>query len=47
MTEQNITIDINKLTSDELRQLRDMAYYTLKDMQLVKKINDRIWFLEH
>lgn len=47
MKEQNVTIDINRLDVDELKQLREMAYYTLRDMDLVKTINERIYFLEH
>ena len=43
---QNITININKLDTNELKQLQNIAYYTLKDMDLVDKIIKRIQFIE-
>ena len=43
---QNVTININKLDTNELKQLQNIAYYTLKDMDLVDKIIKRIQFIE-
>jgi hypothetical protein len=43
---QNITININKLDTNELKQLQNIAYYTLKDMDLVDKIIKRMQFIE-
>lgn len=45
MTKQIVTIDINQLNTDQLEQLREMAYNTLRDMELVKQINDRLDFM--
>ena len=44
---QEIVININKLNIDELDQLKQIAYETLKDMNLVKVINDRINFINY
>ena len=40
-----MSIDIEKLNADQLRQLRAM-YYELNMMQEVKIINERIVFIE-
>lgn len=45
MERMEMTIDINKLDSDQLRQLRAM-YYELGQMEAVKIINERIIFIE-
>lgn len=42
--EQNMTIDINKLNSEELEDLRGM-FYNLHMMDEVGQINNRIAFL--
>ena len=44
---QEVIININKLNIDELDQLKQIAYETLKDMNLVKVINDRINFINY
>lgn len=44
-TKDEVSIDINQLSDDELFELRDMFMYTLKDMNIVKRINDRLSFL--
>lgn len=40
-----MSIDINQLTTEQLESLRGM-YYSLKMMDEVKQINERIAFLE-
>lgn len=41
MDNQLITIDLNKLNTKDLDKLAEIAYYTLKDMNLTKQINDK------
>lgn len=41
-----MNIDIEKLITDELKQLREM-FYRLNMMKEVKQINDRIAFIEY
>lgn len=44
MKEQNITIDINKLATEQLEQLNKM-FYEIGMMNECKQINERIAFL--
>lgn len=41
-TADMVSVDINALGEDELFELRDIFEYTLKDMNIVKKINNRL-----
>lgn len=41
-TADMVSVDINALDEDELFELRDIFEYTLKDMNIVKKINNRL-----
>ena len=41
-TADMVSLDINVLDEDELFELRDIFQYTLKDMNIVKKINNRL-----
>lgn len=45
MEKKEITIDINKLNSDELRELAKILYYN-GYMKETKEVNERIVFLE-
>jgi len=43
MKAQNVTIDINRLTDDQLQQLAAITYQ-LGDMDATKRVNDRLAF---
>lgn len=46
MKANNITIDINKLTVEELEMIAKINYeYNKNDVETAKKIQDRIYFL--
>ncbi len=45
MKAQNMTIDINRLDTDQLAQIAAMLYETRPSADLVKAVNDRIAFL--
>lgn len=44
-TADMVSVDINALDEDELFELRDIFQYTLKDMNIVKRINNRLSML--
>lgn len=46
MEKKEITIDINKLNSDELEVLAKILY-NYGYMKECKEVNDRKWFIEH
>lgn len=45
MKRQDITVDINRLSGEQLEQLRDMLYYCEKDMRKVHQVNMRWMYI--